>query len=246
MLQNPCPKEQAPCDAKLSHLQRIVLLLSIMTHPPFRPSLLLCLGCTLLSSAVWAGRPLSVDDADVNDVDHGHVETWFERTTGPTRSLIVAPAYAPVEGLEIAGAFTRDTSAPASSMMIQAKWRITPVQEAGCNVGASASISKTQGESGNTPAVNGLLTCHLPMGAVHVNLGATRVPGESSVMTWGLALEHKFGSVTGHIETFGQQHAKSTLQAGSRYEIAKDIQVDGTVGRSDGQNLFSLGVKFQF
>lgn len=217
-----------------------------MTPQTLRQSLLLCLGCTLLSSAVWAGRPLSVDDADVNDVGHGHVETWFERTAGPTRSVIVAPAYAPIEGLEIAGAFARDTTTPASSMSIQAKWRITPVQETGCNVGASASIAKTQGESGSTPAVNGLLTCHLPMGTIHVNLGAVRTPAESGVATWGLALEHAFGSVTGHIEAFGQQHAKSTLQAGARYEIAKDIQLDGTVGRSDGQNLVSVGLKLQF
>ncbi len=211
-----------------------------------RTSLLLSLAGALLSSAALAGRPLSVDDADVNDVGHGHVETWFERTAGPSRSFIVAPAYAPIEGLEIAAAIARDTTAPAASMAIQAKWRITPVQEAGCNFGASASLSKTNGESGNTPGLNGIMTCNLPIGAVHVNLGAVRYAGESTATTWGLALEHKFGPVTGHIETFGQQHAKTTVQVGARYEVIKNIQVDATVGRSDGQNLVSAGLKFQF
>lgn len=217
-----------------------------MTYATLRQSILLGCACTLLSSAAWAGRPLSVDDTGVNELGHGHVETWFTRTAGPSRSLIVAPAYTPIEGLEISGAYTRDTTTPANSMAVMARWRITPTQDAGCNVGASASLSKTQGETGNTPSVNGMLTCNFALATVHMNLGATRSPGESTAMTWGVALEHKFGDVTAHIETFGQQGAKTTLQVGARYEIVKDIQLDGTLGRNDGQNLLSIGLKFQF
>lgn len=211
-----------------------------------RQSLAIGFACTLMSTAAWAGRPLSVDDADVNDVGHGHVEMWFERTLGPSRSLIVAPAYSPVEGIEIAAAVARDTTAPATSMAIQAKWRITPVQEDGCNFGASASLAKTRGESGNTTAVTGLMTCNMPIGAVNVNVGALRAAGESTVATWGLSLSHAFGSVTGHVEAFGQQQGKTTYQVGARYDIVKNVQIDGTVGRSDGQTLFSTGLKFQF
>ncbi len=208
--------------------------------------ILLSMTCSLLSTAALAGRPLSVDDADVNDVGHGHVETWFARTAGPNRSFVVAPAYAPIEGLELAAALTRDTTSSLTSTAVQAKWRITLVQEAGCNVGASASVSKTNGESGNTPAVTGLLTCNVPIGAVHLNLGAVRYPGESTTATWGLALVHEFGPVTAHLETFGQQHDKTTVQIGARYALVKNIQIDGTVGRSDGQNLVSFGLKYQF
>lgn len=211
-----------------------------------RKSLAIGLTCTLLSTAAWAGRPLAVDDADVNDVGHGHVEMWFERTLGPSRSLIVAPAYSPVEGVEIAAAVARDTTASSTSMAIQAKWRITPVQEDGCNFGASASLAKTRGESGNTTGVTGLMTCNMPLGAVNVNLGALRPAGESTVATWGLSLSHAFGSVTGHAEAFGQQQGKTTFQMGVRYDIAKNIQIDGTVGRSDGQTLYSTGLKFGF
>lgn len=211
-----------------------------------RQSFAVGFACTLLSTAAWAGRPLSVDDADVNDVGHGHVEMWFERTLGPSRSLIVAPAYSPVEGIEIAAAVARDTTAPATSMAIQAKWRITPVQEDGCNFGASASLAKTCGESGNTTAVTGLMTCNMPIGAVNANVGALRAAGESTVATWGLSLSHAFGSVTGHVEAFGQQQGKTTYQVGARHDIVKNVQIDGTVGRSDGQTLYSAGLKFQF
>ena len=213
---------------------------------PLRQSLAIGFACTLLSTAVWAGRPLSVDDADVNEVGHGHVEIWFERTLGPSRSLIVAPAYSPVEGVEIAAAVARDTTAPNTSMAIQAKWRITPVQVEACNFGASASLAKTRGESGNSTAVTGLMTCNVPIGAVNVNVGALRAAGESTVATWGLSLSHEFGGVTGHVEAFGQQQGKSTFQVGARYDIAKNIQLDGTVGRSDGQTLYSAGMKFGF
>lgn len=213
---------------------------------PLLQALAIGFACTLLSTAAWAGRPLSVDDADVNDVGHGHVEMWFERKLGPSRSLIVAPAYSPVEGIEFAAAVARDTTASNTSMAIQAKWRITPVQEEGCNFGASASLAKTRGESGKSTAVTGLMTCNMPIGAVNVNVGALRAAGESTVAAWGVSLSHGFGSMTGHVEAFGQQQGKATFQVGARYDIAKNIQLDGTVGRSDGQTLYSAGMKFGF
>ena len=211
-----------------------------------RPSFAIGFACTLLSTAAWAGRPLSVDDADVNEVGHGHVEMWFERTLGPSRSLIVAPAYSPIEGIEIAAAVARDTTASSTSMAVQAKWRITPVQESGRNFGASASLAKTRGESDNTTAVTGLMTCNVPIGAVNVNVGALRAAGVSTVATWGLSLSRAFGDITGHVEAFGQQQGKTTLQVGARYDIAKNIQLDGTVGRGDGQTLYSAGMKVGF
>jgi hypothetical protein len=217
-----------------------------MNYSRLRQYILLGCACTLLSSAAWAGRPLSVDDAGVNELGHGHVETWLARTAGPSRGLIVAPAYTPVEGFEVSGAYARDTTTPTNSMTIMARWRITPAQDTGCNVGASASLTKTQGDTGNTPSVNGMLTCNFSLATVHMNLGATRSPGESRAMTWGVAIEHKFSDMTAHIETFGQQGAKTTLQVGARYDIAKNIQLDGTVGRSDRQTLYSAGMKFGF
>lgn len=70
--------------------------------------------------------------------------------------------------------------------------------------------------------------------------------GASSVKTWGVAFERPMGPVTPHLEFFGEKGSKPTVQAGARTEIAKGIQLDGTVGRSDGENVYSLGVKFQF
>jgi hypothetical protein len=43
--------------------------------------------------SVQAGRPLTVDDASVNDVGRGHVEGWWTRAPNGPRSWSVAAAY---------------------------------------------------------------------------------------------------------------------------------------------------------
>ena len=41
----------------------------------------------LLCTPAWAGRPLSVDDANVDDKGTGHVEAWFARGAGSTNGF---------------------------------------------------------------------------------------------------------------------------------------------------------------
>ncbi len=212
------------------------------------------LARTLLSSllALWlsapahAGRPLTVDDAGVNDPGEGHVEAWYARQPGRAHTWTVAPAYAPVEGLEIGGQLSRDTTANATSAAVQAKWRITPSQESGCNTGAVLGLAHTRGGGGNTPYLVGLLTCNSGWGSSHINLGAVRGPGGPALGTWGIAHEREFGAVTAHVEAFGQRLSKPTFQVGARIEAAKGLQVDGTLGRSDRQTLVSVGLKQSF
>ena len=104
---------------------------------------------------------------------------------------------------------------------MQAKWRITPSLESGCNAGAVLGVARTRGAGGNTPYLNGLLTCNSSWGATHFNLGAVREPGEPTLGTWGIAHEHEFGPVTAHVEAFGQRRSKPTFQVGARMEVAK-------------------------
>jgi hypothetical protein len=104
----------------------------------------LFLALAFLSSIfpAQAGRPLTVDDANVNDTGAGHVETWWARAADGTRSWNVAPAYAPVEGLELAAVMARELRTGHVTQNIQAKFRITPSQDNGCNVGAVAGYSR--------------------------------------------------------------------------------------------------------
>jgi hypothetical protein len=213
------------------------------------PTLVILALAAFASAPALAGRPLVVDDANTNDKGAGHVETWVTHADG-TNLLSIAPAYAPIDGLEFSALVARESSTSLTVSALQAKWRITPSQEAGCNFGAvlGASHASLSGAgSANTTYLNGLMTCNLGgSGSVHFNLGATKPSGSSAENAWGMAYEHQFGAVTPHIEWFGSEGVKPTVQVGLRGEITKGIQLDGSIGRSEGVTISTLGLKFQF
>lgn len=200
----------------------------------------------LASSACLAGRPLSVDDANVNEVGAGHVEAWYARQAGGANVWTIAPAFALTEGVELAGSMARDATNKINTTAVQLKFRLTPSLKAGCNVGAAVGATQPNDGSTNTPYVNGLLSCNGEAGSLHLNLGAQNPPGQATVKTWGLAVEREFGAITGHLEYFGQQQSNPTVQAGLRTELRKNLQIDATVGQLKDESLFSLGLKFQF
>ena len=193
-----------------------------------------------------AGRPLSVDDANVNDVGAGHVEMWYARQPGYTNVWTVAPAYGIAKGIEIGVAVARDATNDSSTNSLQAKFRLTPSLEKGCNVGATVGASQANNGVENTPFFNGLLSCNGGFGSVHLNLGSNSPPKGPSLGTWGLALERELGSFTVHGETFGQENGSPTVQLGLRTELVKNVQIDGTAGRVNGESVLSVGLKFQF
>ena len=209
---------------------------------PLLPHLLLA-ASLLACGFANAGRPLTVDDANTDDAGSGHVEGWYARQPGRANTWTVAPAYAPIDGLELGASVSRDRTAASTSQSLQAKWRITPSQENGCNSAAVLGASQTRGQSGTTPYLNGLLTCNSALGATHFNLGAQRAPGGPGVGSWGLAHEREWGPVTVHAEAFGQRLAKPTFQIGARKALSPSLQLDATLGRTNHQKLFSVGLK---
>lgn len=212
---------------------------------PLLPGLLFA-ASLLVCGFANAGRPLSVDDANTDDAGSGHVEAWYARQPGHAHTWTVAPAFSPIDGLELGASLTRDRTAASTSQSLQAKWRITPSQDNGCNSAAVLGASQTRGQSGTTPYLNGLLSCNSAGGSTHFNLGAQRTPGGPSVGTWGLAHEREWGPVTVHAEAFGQRLAKPTFQIGARKDLSPRLQLDATLGRNNRQNLFSVGLKQSF
>jgi len=189
---------------------------------------------------------LSVDDANTNDAGAGHVEAWVLHATGAT-VFNVAPAYAPWDGVELVLALAREQQSSLESGTVQLKWRITASREQGCNAGATVGATHVGQGGGNSRFVNGLLTCNLGReGSLHANAGAIKASQKDSIATWGVAFEREAGAATPHVEWFGAKGSKPTAQAGVRGKIGAGRQLDGTVGRSDGETLYSLGVKFQF
>lgn len=192
-----------------------------------------------------AGRPLVVDDANVNDPGKGQVEFWLSRVPGST-TLNLAPAFAPIEGLEIGALLARDNSNDITVTALQAKWRITPSKAQGCNFGVVAGFASANG-GGDASYVNGLMSCNDgPAGSLHFNLGMTKPSGFSTITAWGIAVEREMGSITPHLEWFGAEGSKPTVQIGLRSNIAPNWQIDGSVGRSDSSSVYTLGLKFTF
>ena len=193
-----------------------------------------------------AGRPLTVDDASVNDVGQGHVEGWWTRATDGSRRWTIAPAYAPTQNIELGAGLAREQKTGLETLNVQAKFRITPSQDDGCNVGAVLGAARTTGET-SKGYVNALLTCnHAKLGSLHTNLGALDFSSSQRIGTWGLAWERAYGDVTAHIEVYGQQHEKPTWATGLRTNILPKLQLDGSVGRQGRQNMLTLGTKWMF
>lgn len=204
------------------------------------------LACLMVTPS-HAGRPLAVDDANVNDKGAGHVEVWVARDSDKIDTWNLAPAFAPVEGVEVGIGFAKARKHGNAQQAIQAKWRITPSNENGCNF-ASTLGNVHEKNVGNSSFLVGIMTCNTEAGSVHVNLTRNNPKDEASFNSWGVAFERSIGNFTPHIEAFGDQGGKPTLQIGAKTEIVEGIQLDATVGR-DRQNratVFSVGFKYAF
>lgn len=105
--------------------------------------LLLPLALSFWGTHAHAGRPLAVDDANVNDKGAGHVEVWVARDSDKINTWNLAPAFAPIEGVEIGVSYAKARKTGTSEQAIQAKWRITPSQENGCNVASTLGAYST-------------------------------------------------------------------------------------------------------
>jgi hypothetical protein len=209
------------------------------------PFAALALAVALVPASAWAGRPLGVDNAEINAKGNGHVEAWAAREPGKADVLYVAPAYSPWQVLELSGVVARNRTDDNSAYALLARIRITETQKSGCNFLVTLGQQHFS-PGGNVPFANTVATCNRADFALHANLGAAKPSGASSYGTWGIALEHDTGTFTAHIEAFGREESKPTYRVGARREVAKGWQVDGSLGRFDGETIFSLGFKVSF
>lgn len=207
----------------------------------------LALTLLLPFSAAHAGRPLAVDDANVNEKGAGHVEFWVAGEGGKMDTWTVAPAFAPVEDVELGVSYEKARKNGPAVQALQAKWRITPSQENGCNVASTLGVAHEK-SIGSSPYIVGIVTCNTALGAVHVNLTRHNPKSDPAYTSWGVALERSMGAITPHIEVFGDDTGKPTFQIGAKTDVADGIQLDATVGRHEQNRstVFSLGFKIAF
>jgi hypothetical protein len=195
---------------------------------------LIPLTLCLWASHAQAGRPLAVDDASVSDKGTGLVEIWLNRDAQRSNTMNIAPSFSPIEGVEIGASYAKTRAIGKVEQTIEAKWRITPSQDNGCNI-ASTLGTAHEINVGSSPYLIGIVTCNSKNGSVHVNLTRRHDVTDGTYNSWGVAFERPMGSITPHIEVFGDQGQKATLQMGARTQIREGLQLDSTIGR-DRQN----------
>lgn len=222
-----------------------------MTYLPKAVAPLLFSALVLAAGNSFAGRPLAVDDANTNDAGSGHVEVYYQRQAGAVNAWTISPAYGVVDGVEIAASFNRDNTNDVNTTGIQAKIRLTPSRKDGCNFATSFGLSQPNSAGvGDSKFINGLMSCNMDeAGSIHLNLGLVNPSAggnTGNAGVWGLAYEREFGAVTAHVEVFGAENQLPTLQLGLRTMLTKSIQVDGTIGSSNNESIYSVGVKFLF
>ena len=208
--------------------------------------LALC-GALLLGPAAQAGRPLLIEDAGVNEPGSGHVEAWFERTADGNRVWTVSPAYAPLPQLEIAAALAHAGQAPHTLGRLQVKWQINPPQDERCFHALVLAAAHERRPSASSQAFNAVMSCPIGPGALHLNAGANWPAQGGAAPFVGAAWEQPLGPVTAHIEWLAARRARPVFNLGLRTTLtAGGLQLDGSIGRSGGRTLFSVGIKQPF
>jgi hypothetical protein len=208
-------------------------------------------GALGVTGAAHAGRPLTVDDANVNDTGAGHLEAWWAKGPARERVWTVAPAYAPWDGVELSAALARQSAVDGGrAVSVQAKVQLSAPKPDACHT--AGVLGFTQARQGlpreklHTPYLVGILTCSVRDDAWHVNVGLAGASSSRRVANLGVAWEHDLGPVVVHAEALAQQRGKPTWGVGARHLLWPSLQVDGAWSRTDGVTFYSAGMKWQF
>jgi len=121
-----------------------------------------------------------VEDAGVDDTGTGHVEAWYERTPDLGRTWTVSPAYGVIEGMEVSAALARDVHNHQTLTRAQLKWQLNRAPEGECQWTTALGLGHAQHESGASTWLNGVGSCPIGPGTLHMNLGLAKTPHESS------------------------------------------------------------------
>jgi hypothetical protein len=201
---------------------------------------------SFLSISTQAGRPLNVDDANVNDAGVAHVETYWSRAADGSRTLTIAPTYSPLPGLDLVAQDVRTFSGGPHSQTLLAKVQVTAPRDNGCHFAWVLGATQWQKGEGQQSFVGANSSCDFGLGNLHSSFVAARDFEGNVSPTWGVAWEQTFGAWTGHIESVTQRDSKPMFGVGLRRDVLPGLQLDGTLGKQAGKNVFSLGTKYTF
>jgi hypothetical protein len=133
-------------------------------------------------------------------------------------------------------------------------WSIAPTPRPGCNFAPSLDPTGARIAELGAGHASGM-SCRMQSDDVgldllpanmHANVGVNKPLGGAVVTAWGLALEVPAGPLTPHVEVFGFDDGEPTVQMGLVSRPLPDLLFDGKVGRVDGINRYSVGMRLRF
>lgn len=194
-------------------------------------------AAALLSTAVWAGRPLATDDATILDPNDCQVEAWHQHT-GKLREWWAMPACR-VGSWELAAGKGQSRNAA-----LQAKTVFRKLETDGWGIGLT--VATQQGQI-RQHTVNLPLTMSFAGDALllHLNGGWQRQQGMAGRATWSIGGEYAFARRwSASIESYGSRHNPPTRQAGLRYALAEGrLDLDASVAKAPGaQHQLAVGM----
>jgi hypothetical protein len=212
----------------------------------FMKKILSLVALTLLGVSAQAGRPLNVDDANVNDQGVAHIETFWSRAADGSRTLTIAPTYSPLPGLDLVAQDVKTFSGGPHSQTFLAKMQVTAPKEKSCHYAWVLGVTQWQKGEGQKSFVAGNTSCDMGAGTLHASLVSARDAEGKDVPSWGVAWEQTMGDWTAHIESVAQRASKPLVGVGLRRDVLPGLQLDGTWGKQGGKAVFSLGTKYTF
>ena len=199
---------------------------------------------TLFAPNAQAGRPLSVDDAGVNEVGQCQVEAWGARSAGANLLLVASPACGVLPGLEVGLEVDTPTHPSTTDAGRGLALKFVPewAQAGDWKFGAKLAVGSTKpadvGHWYSSPStLVGLATYSLSeQWTFHGNLGvAVEHPGSVKKGTGGLALAwtpHERWLV--FAELTGTEKQTATRGTGARYWLIPEVLgLDATVSKAN-------------
>jgi len=211
--------------------------------PQFAAAAMAALGL-LAAPSVQAGRPLSVDDAGVNEPGQCQLEAWGARSSGADLLLVASPACGVLPGLELGlevGA-PRHSSTTDAGRGIALKYAPDWAQAGDWKFGAKlAAGSVRPAGSGHwysapstvlglaTYSINEQWTAHANLGVAFEHPDAVRKAAAGLALAW---TPHERWLV--FAELTGTEQQTATRGTGARYWLIPEVLgLDATVSKAN-------------